>query len=250
MIRIAPLRFLSPTSINTYLSCPRKFYLRYIKKLKTKPSIYLVRGSIVHRVFCRFNQLQTKPSLKMTPLELQLTLLGLFEEEWKKAGDSLASLGMEETRLQDFRDESQLMVINFGFWLERCGLSPAQRAEVKMFSKKLGLMGVVDAIHEVGGEPILVDYKTSRRPEITPDIQRQAAIYALLYQDFRGKPPSEIWIHFVAQDRGPEVIQVDEHLIQYGDILVESIRAKTKTFDEKDYPCTCGGRCEREFAMS
>ena len=36
VIRIAN-RILSPTDINTYLSCPRKFYLRYIKKLPTKP---------------------------------------------------------------------------------------------------------------------------------------------------------------------------------------------------------------------
>ena len=27
-------RWLSPTAINTYLRCPRKFFLRYIKKLK------------------------------------------------------------------------------------------------------------------------------------------------------------------------------------------------------------------------
>ena len=249
MIRIAPLRFLSPTSINTYLSCPRKFYLRYVKKLKTRPSIYLVRGSIVHKVLCRFNQLQAKNRRGMTAFELQLTLLRLFEEEWGRAGDSLTSLGLGEKRLREFHDESKLMIINFSFWVEKSGVAPAERAEVKMFSKKLGLMGILDAIHKVSGKPVLVDYKTSRRPEITPDIQRQAAIYALLYQDLYKEPPTEIWIHFVAHDQLPEVIHVDEHLMQYGEILVESIRAKTKSFDEKDYPCTCGGQCERDFIM-
>ena len=44
-----PERILSPTSINTYLNCPRKFYLRYIQRLKSRPTIHLIRGQIVHR---------------------------------------------------------------------------------------------------------------------------------------------------------------------------------------------------------
>ena len=38
-----------------YLSCPRKFYLRYIKRLRTRPSIYLIRGLIVHKTLHEFN---------------------------------------------------------------------------------------------------------------------------------------------------------------------------------------------------
>ena len=49
-------RILSPTAINTYLSCPRKFYLRYIKKLRTRPSIHLIRGQIVHQTLHQFHK--------------------------------------------------------------------------------------------------------------------------------------------------------------------------------------------------
>lgn len=49
-------RVLSPTAINTYLSCPRKYYLRYIKKRRTKPSIHLIRGSLVHKTIHAFHE--------------------------------------------------------------------------------------------------------------------------------------------------------------------------------------------------
>ena len=50
-------RFHSPTSINTYLRCPRKYYLRYIKGLKSKPSIHLVRGKAVHDAIAQFTEM-------------------------------------------------------------------------------------------------------------------------------------------------------------------------------------------------
>ena len=128
------------------------------------------------------------------------------------------------------------MVTNFGLWVTETPLSPATSAELKLFSKKLELMGIVDAVHEVGKEVLLVDYKTSRRAEITPDMERQAALYCLLYQDQYGTVPSEIWFHFLATRGNPEVIQVDENLLQYGTILIDNIRRRTVSDEERDYP--------------
>jgi CRISPR/Cas system-associated exonuclease Cas4 (RecB family) len=51
-----PKKYQSPTSINTYLRCPRKYYLRYIKGLKSKPSIHLIRGKAVHETIAQFIQ--------------------------------------------------------------------------------------------------------------------------------------------------------------------------------------------------
>jgi ATP-dependent helicase/DNAse subunit B len=45
-----PKRVQSPSSINTYNQCPRKYYYQYILKLPTRPSIHLVRGNIAHSV--------------------------------------------------------------------------------------------------------------------------------------------------------------------------------------------------------
>ena len=53
-------KILSPTSINTYLRCPRKYYLKYIKGLKEKPSIYLIRGKAVHDTIVKFHKIDSK----------------------------------------------------------------------------------------------------------------------------------------------------------------------------------------------
>ena len=45
----------------------------------------------------------------------------------------------------------------------------------------------------------------------------------------------------------PKPIHIDDELLQYGKTLIESVVEKTKTEDEQDYPCSCGGYCERDF---
>jgi hypothetical protein len=98
------------------------------------------------------------------------------------------------------------------------------------------------------GGGTLVDYKTSKHARITDDILRQAAIYALLYHDRYRVVPDSVAIHFLKEKGDPMPIYVDEALLEYGKILVESIRGKTQSDLEKDYPCTCGGYCERDFS--
>lgn len=243
MARIARTRILSPTAINTYLSCPRKFYLRYIKKLKTKPSIHLIRGSIVHRVLERF----AKEWDAHGDQDATQMLLAMFERQWQAADAQLKALGLAEAELIRFQRESRLMLLHFCFWLKRNDMWPPERTEMRLVSKKLGLMGIVDAIYRIGDRALLVDYKTSKRADITADIERQAALYAAMYQDFFGRPPEEVWIHFLAFDQEPVVIQVDDQLIQYARILTQSMHQRTQSSDETDYPCTCGGWCQREF---
>lgn len=247
MIRVASSRILSPTAINTYLSCPRKFYLRYIRKLGTRPSIHLVRGNIVHKVLCRYNRLPEGMRANLDPLSLHLILLEAFEEEWERASSRLAALQLPDSVLDEFRDESQLMVIHFAFWVERRQLPLSRRSEVRLASKAHKLMGIVDAVHGKDSGAVLVDYKTSKRAEITPDIQRQAALYALLHQDMYGQAPKEVLIHFLKFDEPPLVIHVDEELVDYARMVTQSVHDRTQSQEEEDYPCTCGGWCAKEF---
>ena len=51
-------RVQSPSSINTYFQCPRKYYYIYNMKLKTSPSIHLVRGLVAHKVLENFFTIQ------------------------------------------------------------------------------------------------------------------------------------------------------------------------------------------------
>ena len=247
MIKIAK-RMLSPTAINTYLSCPRKYWLRYIKKLKSKPSIHLIRGSAVHQALYQFNQsAEVRPQPENREVE-ETRLLSLFETAWLKAGHQLSSLGLPDNELLQFKDESMAMLKGFITWRHDNKAFTPSRAEYKIWSSHLGLMGIVDAVHDYPFGPVLVDYKTSKKAEVTADIWRQASLYALLYQDKTGNPPEQIWIHFLIDAKNPQVIMVDDAMISYASALVESVRSSTLSDLEEDYPCTCGGWCEKDFA--
>ena len=78
------------------MSCPRKFYLRYIKRYQTRPSIHLIRGQIVHKTLHQFNGNHPK-NLSEAPVEkICLELLGIFNELWENARKSLNTLDLPE----------------------------------------------------------------------------------------------------------------------------------------------------------
>ena len=240
-------RFLSPTAVNTYLSCPRKFYYRYIQKLKTKPSIHLIRGQIVHQVLHRFHKNHPRIAPATEIAAIRQELLTTFNQLWDRAEGRLKALNMTQEQLEFYHDDSELMLFNFSHWFYKRQMPCPDLTEARLYSQTLRLMGIVDAIHETPDKVILVDYKTSKNPVITDDMKRQAAIYALLYQDKFNVIPDAVWIHFLVDPADPSPIHVDEHLLAYGKILVDSVREKTASENIGDYPCTCGGYCEKDL---
>ena len=141
------------------------------------------------------------------------------------------------------------MLLNFSHWFYKNNMPSPDLSETKIVSKTLSLMGIIDAVHQWPDKVILVDYKTSKNPVITNDIQRQAALYALLYQDKYKIVPEAVWIHFLKVPDDPQPIHIDDELLNYGKILIESVREKTTSYDEQSHPCKCGGYCERDFTM-
>ena len=243
-------RILSPTAINTYMSCPRKFYFRYIKKYQTRPSIHLIRGQIVHKTLHQFNGNHPQNLCETSVEKICVELLGIFNEHWETAQKSLSALDLPEDEIASFHHESELMLLNFGNWLFNNGLSTPKLSETRLWSENLRAMGIIDAVHVMDDKVVLVDYKTSRHARITSDIMRQAALYALLYQDKYNKAPDAVWIHFLKDPGEPQTIPIDNEILHYGKTLIDSVHEKTTSYDEISYPCTCGGYCEREFIQA
>ena len=247
MVRIER-RILSPTAINTYLSCPRKYYLKYIKRLRTKPSIHLIRGNIIHKAVQSFHKefARGPPS---SETEISESLLKTFNRLWQESQKELDALGLAQSELDAFHDDSERMLLNYAEWFTRQDTPPmVSDSEVKIFSDYLGLMGIIDAVRIDNGHISLIDYKTSKNPTVTDEIMRQAVLYALLYRDRYNKIPDVICIHFLKSPGDPIDIHIDELFLEYAEILVESVREKTRANDEHSYPCTCGGYCERDFS--
>ena len=246
MIRIGP-RYLSPTAVNTYLSCPRKYFLRYIKRLKGKPSIHLIRGSVVHKALDRFHKEQGEADADGSLEQTRNLLFGLFEEEWSKAKPRLDQLKISPEELEEFRTESRQMMTGFASWFQHNQSSSPDQTELKLISRNFNLIGIVDALYKKGPEIILVDYKTSRRTIVTEEIKIQAGIYAILCLERFGRTPKELMVHFLIQPDKPVPIPITKDLIKSTCLVIKRVREKTKSENEADYPCTCGGYCQKDF---
>ena len=96
-------RILSPTSINTYLRCPQKFYFKYIKGLKEKPSIYLVRGIAVHEALAKFYDQNIS---NVSDIEnLKITLTTLFHDAWSRQDERINKLELNQEELAEFYND-------------------------------------------------------------------------------------------------------------------------------------------------
>ena len=239
-------RLQSATSINMYRRCPRKYYLRYIKGLKQKPSIYLIRGSAVHEAIAEFHGMRIKDT--RYPERLKATLQSLFKNAWLSHTDELAQLKMGKNTISEYYDESRKMLSG---WLARYlkqgrRIFRKTRSEVKLFSKTYYIMGIVDAIERHQNRVMITDYKTSKKDDITPDIKIQMALYALLYMDCFGKLPDVVAIDFLKTGKERR-FKVTPRFAEYALEQVRDIHKKTASKLERDYPCTCGGWCQKEF---
>jgi CRISPR/Cas system-associated exonuclease Cas4 (RecB family) len=179
--------------------------------------------------------------------KIRQELLDIFNDLWEKADYQLNALGLSLEQIEFYHDESELMLLNFSHWFYKHEMPVPELSEVRLLSRNLSVMGIIDAVHKKDDSVVLVDYKTSKHAKITDDMMRQAALYALLYEDKYKVVPETVWIHFLKDPGDPQPIHIDDALLSYGNILIESVREKTMSQDKESYPCTCGGYCERDF---
>ena len=136
-----PRRLQSPSSINMYKQCARKYFYRYLKRLPTKPSIHLVRGSVAHKVLEDFYDLEVDDydvDIRMTFMQAMIRML---KQYWDDSASQLAKLDMEKEEIAQFYEETQLMLINWFeiFWekfQKQIKLGLSQSEAFKKFTPK------------------------------------------------------------------------------------------------------------------
>lgn len=240
-------RMQSPSSINTYKQCPRKYYYSYIEKLPTKPNIHLVLGTIVHETLEEFfsHLVQVNGDLANT---LQFHVLNILKQRWDANDKDIQKLDLTAAEIVSYKHESSLMLLN---WLQhfiREHLEPelklgvpfmeafrkhTPRTEAEFRSEELQVRGFIDAIHEFDGKVHIRDYKTSKNPILSEEYKLQLAIYALLYKREHGKIPDTLGIFFLKH--GERLLDIDENLLTHADLEIRWAHERTQTNDIKDY---------------
>ena len=237
-------RIQSPTSINTYLRCPRKYYLRYIKGYKTKPNIYLVRGAAVHTAIAKISRMTPDPGTSKPPKDI---LIQAFKSAWQQQAGVIETLKLPSKIVDDFYRESETMLLS---WQKRKSQSKIKdyKCEVRLYSKTLGVMGIIDAVGSLNQRIVLIDYKTCASDEINRDIKVQLSIYALLYHENYNALPDIVGIDFL-KTKKLRLFNVNAKLIDFAKEMCREIHRQTQSTNINDYPCRCGGKCEKDFGF-
>ena len=248
----------SPTSILAYMQCPRKYYYRYVKRLEQKPSIHLIVGNVVHSTIASFHNadISSMPVERLFEI-LHEQMIEEFRIRWDENSEELKSLGLDAKDERASYDETKMMLDNFFQYhinrvvacqyRQNASLVEAfkrlkPKTETKIISEKYGIMGVVDAIHDIDGKIVIIDYKTSKKTEINDECMIQLALYALLYKESFGRTPDFVGIHFLRQ--GEKMMRVTPDLLALGEETCLKMQAHAKNEDVTIFPQRFSGLCK------
>jgi len=246
-------RIQSPSSINTYKMCPRKYYYSYIRELESLPNIHQVRGNIAHAVLDHFFD-QDVSSFTMDDFECKLAVAmqNLLLHEWKSAEEKLSALDISNAQRQFYFEETMFMLLNWlSHFVKKAKSHKGSFPEIfkhmtpereKLFiSESLQVRGYIDAIENINNELSIMDYKTSNNLDVEHH-RLQLAVYCLLYSEQHGRLPDKAGIYFLKDN--PKFINVDKELLDFARKEIVLIHEKTISDDVNDYPKSRSTLCK------
>lgn len=186
---------LSYTKMDMYLTCPKRYYYRYVEKRPYYPSYLAKFGSNLHRALKDVTEI-----IKATGSIEAETQKELFEKQWTDVSkDVEKNQKLKETgevQLKSFSEINQETIKNT-LYVE------------KSFAFKLDnitLNGYIDRVDVIEDKYVdIIDYKTGKLRELYPD-DLQLNFYALVCRDFLDLIPAKLSLYFL---RTNEKLSVD-----------------------------------------
>jgi len=194
---------LSPSRIDSFLSCPLAFRFSSIQNLPDPPSRASVLGRHVHRILELFfahtpadrTPAALRDSVSAATGELtddtEFQYLA-FDSDTRSAFDTEAATLAEAAMAQ--ADPTQIDVVALEKWVE-ADLGPVT------------LRGIIDRLERVGDDLVVSDYKTGRAPRAGFEQSALSGVrfYALLCEEALGERPAAVQLLYV---RTGDVISV------------------------------------------
>ncbi|MDQ7849101.1 MAG: ATP-dependent DNA helicase [Armatimonadota bacterium] len=190
---------LSFRQVDDYATCPLKYKYTHILRVPLLRDHRVVYGTAIHEAVREYNRRRARGQ----PVTYG-DLLATFERAWVNEG--FISREHEDQRMEEGRQ----VLRQFLDFQDHLGLRPA--FVEAPFSFQVGMTRVKgrwDRVDLRGGEPVVIDFKTS-------DVRRQAeadrrareslqlAVYALAYREVYGQLPARLELHFL----GPHQVLV------------------------------------------
>ncbi len=185
-------RSLSPSKVTSFRDCALAFRFSAIDHLPEEPTIWTVKGTLVHQVLEQlfWNHDRGARTLEAAAAELDEVWAGM------QTDPEFAVLALTSDEAHDFRAEAWSLVQNY-FALEDPNDVTPIGVELLLEARvgDLRLRGIIDRLDlTADGELVVVDYKTGRAPSATYEQSKLIGvhIYALLCEEVLGRRPVEV----------------------------------------------------------
>lgn len=249
----------SPSSINTFKQCKRKYYYQYIEGLPSLLNIHQVRGNIAHSTLENFYDIDVSQfTLENYSLKFKEAVQSLLLFYWNTYKDQLEELNLSNDQKKFYFEETLLMIMNWANQFadriknliekKNCSipqafmsLTPVREQEYK--SGNYSVHGFIDAIEYLDEEIRIIDYKTNSNFDFKDNLRLQLAIYSLLFFEKHGKMPDKVGIYFLRHKL--KTMNVDQELLDLAKKEIELIHSHTSNTNHIDnYPRTVTGLCK------
>jgi putative RecB family exonuclease len=195
---------LSPSKMSAFTNCALAYRFSAIDRLPEPPSIWTVRGSLVHaaleRLFCLAPAERSRDAAKRCVAEAIEAL---------RVDPELAQLALEPDDEAQLHADAEELVERY-FSLEDPSTVHAIGLELRLRIELDGvvLSGIIDRLDWEDGELVVTDYKTGRAPSESYERSSMTGIhfYSLLCEQLFGQRPKRIQLLHLAE---PVAIMVE-----------------------------------------
>ena len=163
-------KYESPSSINTYKQCPRKYYYSYIAKYPRLPSIHLIRGNVAHTVLEHFYDISDEDLDKIEINDYEIVLRTrikiLLKSFWFRNIEKFRKLDLSnDQHLFYFRETQEMLHTWIGIFIKKLkmqiedvgNLRDAFRLmvpvrEKEFVSEAFKIRGFIDVIEDINNK--------------------------------------------------------------------------------------------------
>ena len=249
---------LSPSGISTFAQCEAKFYYRHVLKIPEKPSVFQIRGRIIHKVFELFFEniqiakIEKKKHWHSVWQDFKSFIFELLDTEWEKIGkqdspymDIFESKEQKEFLYQETKEFLDFFCVKMAYslfnkvqelkddeWFEqnlKKHFYPKHR-EFKIELLQDNIVGFIDKTLSLYGEGVaIVDYKTSKSslPHFIAESDlKQCKAYAWLWFKKFKELPKFVSVFYV-RDGESIYYPISEKDLQEIEGDIKSIRSKS-----------------------
>jgi putative RecB family exonuclease len=187
-----PPRSLSPSKVTSFRDCALAFRFNSIEHLPEEPTVWTVRGTLVHRVLEGLFWQHPKGSRSPRAAAAEL------DRAWAElqADPEYLALALTREDADEFRSDAESLVQNY-FALEDPNEITSVGIELMLEARvgSMRLRGILDRLDRTPeGDLVVIDYKTGRAPSVAFEQSKLIGvhIYALLCQEVLGQKPVQV----------------------------------------------------------